>query len=389
MQAQPSTRPRRSYLLPSFVALIVAAGGYSLWHMRASESSQIAAKGDSLTPAVPVQTTLAEQRDVPVYLTGIGHVQAFNTVTIKTRVDGQLQKVAFTEGQDVKAGDLLAQIDPRPYRAALDQAMAKKVQDEALLANARLDLQRYINLTKNDMGASRQQLDTQKAQVAQLEAQIRGDQALIENAQTQLGYTSITSPIDGEIGIRLVDQGNIVHASDTTGLVVVTQIHPISVIFTLPENQLDTLKTAMKSGPVTIHAMSRDGKQALADGKLAVLDNLIDQTTGTLRLKGIFLNQDGILWPGEFVSIRLLARTQPEAIIIPSTALQRGPEGYYVYAVKPDQTVEIRPLDIGQIANGVAIVNAGLHLGEPVVTAGQYRLAPGVRVEARTTQASR
>jgi multidrug efflux system membrane fusion protein len=380
------TRSRRfRSLLVGLAGIALMSGGYFGWQSLASPTLRAATP--PAAPAVPVQATVATKRDVPVYLTGLGTVQAFNTVTVKTRVDGELQKVAFTEGQDVKAGDLLAQIDPRPFQATLDQATAKEVQDEAQLANAKVDLQRFASLATRDF-ATKQQLDTQKALVAQLQAQIEGDQAAIDSARTQLDYATITSPISGRTGIRLVDQGNIVHATDTTGLVVVTQLQPISVIFTLPEDQLASVKATMASGPATILAMSRDGKQQLADGTLALVDNQIDQSTGTIRLKGTFANRDGALWPGEFVNIRLLASTAHNVVTIPSAALQRGPDGYYAYVVKPDGTVEMQPLEIGQIAAGTAIVDSGLSAGEQVVTSGQYRLQPGARAEITRADAS-
>jgi multidrug efflux system membrane fusion protein len=379
-------RPGKLRLRIAIAGVVLLSCGYFGWQSIAGPTPNAAAPG-ALPPAVPVQATVAARRDVPLYLTGLGTVQAFNTVTVKTRVDGELQKVAFTEGQDVKAGDLLAQIDPRPFQATLDQATAKKVQDEAQLANAKLDLQRFLNLATRDF-ATRQQLDTQKALVAQLQAQIEGDQAAIDSARTQLDYTTITSPLAGRTGIRLVDQGNIIHATDTTGLVVVTQLQPISVIFTLAEDQLDTVKAAMASGPAAIVAMSRDGKRQLAEGTLALIDNRIDQSTGTIRLKGNFANRDGALWPGEFVNIRLLAHTAHDVVTIPSAALQRGPDGYYAYVVKSDGTVDMQKLEIGQIADGTAIVETGLSAGAQVVTAGQYRLQPGARAEIARADAS-
>ena len=378
---EPFQKPIRNqgrFLLAGLAILIAAWAGYVGWQHRATGKIAVAVASESL-PAIPVSIATAERRDVPIYLTGLGTVQAFNTVTVKTRVDGELTKVAFTEGQDVKAGDLLAQIDPRPFQAVYDQAVAKKVQDEANIANAKLDLQRFADLAARNF-ATQQQLDTQRASVAQLEAQIRGDQAAIDSAKTQLDYTTITSPITGRTGIRLVDQGNIVHATDATGLVVVTQLQPISVIFTLPESELTAVQSALKAGPVRVFAMSRDDNRQLAEGTLAVLDNQISQATGTMRLKGTFPNQDGALWPGEFLNIRLLARTEPNVVTVPSGALQRGPDGYYAYVVKPDKKVETRPLKVGQVSNSVAIVDAGLAAGEQVVTAGQYRLQPGVRV---------
>jgi multidrug efflux system membrane fusion protein len=378
--------PRRWYCLAGMAILMAACGGYVGWQHRATTGAAAAAVS-APSPAIPVSVAPAQRRDVPIYLTGLGTVQAFNTVTVKTRVDGELIKVAFTEGQDVKAGDLLAQIDPRPFQAAYDQAVAKKVQDEANLANAKVDLQRFSDLATRNF-APKQQVDTQRATVAQLEAQIRGDQAAIDSAKTQLDYTTITSPLTGRTGIRLVDQGNIVHATDATGLVVVTQLQPISVVFTLPESDLASVQSALKSGPVRIFAMDRDSDEQLAEGTIAVLDNQIAQTTGTLRIKGTFPNKDDALWPGEYLNVRLLARTAPNVVTVPSSALQRGQNGYYAYVVKPDSTVETRPLKVGQVSEGVAIVDDGVAAGEQIVTAGQYRLQPGARVEVNSPAAN-
>jgi len=383
--SQTHARRHRRYLLAGLAMVVAVSGGYIGWQHRMTAHAA-AATVAAPSPAIPVSVATAERRDVPIYLTGLGTVQAFNTVTVKTRVDGELIKVAFTEGQDVTAGDLLAQIDPRPFQATLDQAAAKKVQDEANLANAKVDLQRFSDLATRNF-APKQQVDTQRATVTQLEAQIRGDQAAIDSAQTQLDYTTIKSPLTGRTGIRLVDQGNIVHATDATGLVVVTQLQPISVIFTLPESDLASVQSALTSGPVRIFAMDRDSDRQLAEGTLAVLDNQINQTTGTIRIKGTFPNKDGALWPGEFLNIRLLARTAPNAVTVPSSALQRGPNGYYAYVVKPDNTVETRSLKVGQISDGAAIVDDGLAAGDKVVTAGQYRLQPGARVDVNNPAA--
>jgi multidrug efflux system membrane fusion protein len=274
---------------------------------------------------------------------------------------------------------LLAQIDPRPFQAALDQAMAKEAQDEAQLDNARLNLQRDSNLLIHQF-AAQQAVDNEKASVSQLTAQVQGDQAAIENARVQLGYTTITAPIAGKTGIRLVDQGNIVHATDPNGIVVVTQLQPISVIFTLPEDDLLAISDAQEKGPVTVAAFSQDDKNELDQGTLALVDNQIDQTTGTIRLKATFPNPHNRLWPGQFVNARLLLRIEHDALTMPAGAIQRNASGYYVYRIKSDGTVEVQPIEIGSIANHVAVVTAGLRDGDRVVTAGQYRLQPGAHV---------
>jgi multidrug efflux system membrane fusion protein len=387
MTNRTSATRRLPRLTSALAAIAIFAGGYLIWWHSGWAPGSDAATAPPPPPPIPVQVAAAAIRDVPHYLTGLGTVQAFNTVTVKTRVDGELQKVAFTEGQEVKAGDLLAQLDPRPFRAALDEAIAKKAQDEAQLANAKRDLQRFEDLAKQGY-AAQQQDDTQRALVAQLQAQILGDQAAIDNAQAQLDYTTISSPIDGRTGIRLVDQGNIVHATDPNGLVVVTQLAPISVIFTLPENDLDLVRKGMANGAVPIAAMSSDSSKEIASGTLALIDNEIDQTTGTIRLKGTFPNKDGALWPGEFVNVRLLADTVRNATTIPAAALQRGPDGYSVFVVTPRKTVDVRKLKVGQIADGVAVIEDGLAAGEQVVTSGQYRLQQGAHIDARSADAS-
>jgi multidrug efflux system membrane fusion protein len=358
-------------------ALALGGLGLGAWHWFGEPAK---AQAPAAPPtAIPVEAGTVRRADVPIEESGLGNVQGFNTVTVKVRVDGELQQVAFTEGQMVKPGDLLAQIDPRPFQATLDQAIAKQAQDQAQLDNARLNLQRDSNLLVHQF-AAQQTVDNEKASVGQLTAQIQGDQAAAENARVQLGYTTVTAPIAGKTGIRLVDQGNIVHASDPNGIVVVTQLQPISVIFTLPEDDLPAIADAQQKGPVTVTAFSQDNKSDLDQGTLALVDNQIDQTTGTIRLKATFPNPNNRLWPGQFVNARLLLRTEHDVLTMPSGAIQRNASGYYVYRIKPDGTVEVQPIEIGSIANHVAVVTGGLHDGDRIVTAGQYRLQPGAQV---------
>lgn len=327
--------------------------------------------------SVPVLAGTVGRENMPVWLEGIGTVQPFNSVTVRVRVDGELQLLAFREGQTVKAGDLLARIDPRPFEAQLAQAEAKKAQDEALLANARRDLERNLNLKEY---ASRQQVDTQRAQVAQYEAQIRADQAGIDSIRVQLGYTTITAPIDGRIGIRSVDQGNIVRAGDTGGIASITQVQPIAVVFTLPEKTLPAILAAQAAGAVRVVALDREGRATLGEGTLSVIDNQIDSSTGTIRMKAEFANDPQRLWPGQFVAVRLLAETKRNATIVPSTVVQRGPQGTYAYVITAEQTVEQRAIRVGRIEEGKALIEDGLTPGERVVVDGQYRLQPGSRV---------
>ena len=337
-------------------------------------------------PAIAVDTAAVTHADVPIYLSGLGTVQAFYTVTVTARVDGELQKVGFTEGQTVHKGDLLAQIDPRPNQAAYEQAVATKAKDAAQLANAKRDLERYTVLQPQNL-ASKQTVDTQRAMVDQLTAQVQVDQATIDNARTQLDYTRITSPINGRTGIRLVDPGNIVHAAATTGIVVVTQVQPISVIFTLPEENMADVNTALSSGPVTVTTVSRDGRTELDQGTLTLVDNVIDQTTGTAKFKATFNNAHNTLWPGQYVNARVLVRTERNALTLPTTAVQLGPNGPFTYVVKPDSTVEVRQLKIGDESGGLTVVRTGLALNERVVTSNQYRLQAGVRVRAAAAEA--
>ncbi|HVJ44049.1 MAG TPA: efflux RND transporter periplasmic adaptor subunit [Dongiaceae bacterium] len=367
--------------------VVLGAAGFAGWHWWVNQPA-MATLPPTQPAAIPVDTASASRQDVPVYLTGLGTVQALNTVTVTARVDGQVQKIGFTEGEDVKTGDLLAQIDPRPFQAALDQAVAKKAQDMAQLANAKLDLQRFLALSKKDF-ASQQQLDTERAQVDQLQAQVQGDQGAIDNARTQLDYTSIRAPLDGRTGFRLIDQGNNVRAADTAGIVVITQLHPISVVFTLPEENLPAVMKAMSAGTVSATAFASDGKTVLAQGKVVLVDNQIDQATGTARFKAQFANNDNALWPGEFVNIKVLQATQRNVLTVPSTAVQRGPDGLFTYIVKPDNTVTTTPLQVGYDTGQVAVVTNGLQPGDQVVTGGQYRLQVGTLVKANkpTSQA--
>jgi membrane fusion protein, multidrug efflux system len=336
---------------------------------------------ENAPPAIAVELATVQRADVPVYLEGLGTVQAFYTVTATARVDGQIQKIGFTEGQEVKKGALLAQIDPRPYQAALGVAIATRDKDRAQLANARRDLERYELLAPEDL-ASRQTVDTQRSLIAQLQAQVKGDEAAVDNARTQLDYTSIRSPINGRTGIRQVDPGNNVHASDTTGIVVVTQLQPIAIIFSLPEESFTQLNAALQRGPVPATALSREGREELDRGTVSLIDNEIDQNTGTIRVKATLPNDRRRLWPGEFVSVQVLTEVRHQVLTIPASALERGPDGMFAYVVKPDSTVAVAPLTTGEESGGVVVVEKGLAPGERVVTSNQYRLQPGSRIRA-------
>jgi membrane fusion protein, multidrug efflux system len=359
--------------------MLLVFGGASFFYLTHDETSTV--RKHASAPALPVTVAAAQRRHVSVYLTGLGNVVAFNRVTVHVRVDGELEAVNFVEGQDVKQGDQLAQIDPRPFQAQLDEAEAAKARDEAHLANAKLDLERYTSLVAKDY-ATRQSVDTQQALIAQLEATIRGDQAAIENAQTQLSYTSIVSPLDGRTGMRLIDRGNIVHAGDPGGLVVITQVHPIAVVFSLPQDHLQDITAAMKEGALKVLAFSRDEKTKIAEGKLVLVDNQIDVSTGTIRLKAVFPNDDDALWPGEFVQAHLEIADLGAAVTIPAEVVQRGPNDLYVYVVRTDSTVERRAVTVGPIQDGVAVIEKGLSTGDEVVLDGQFKLKPGVKVAA-------
>ena len=371
------TRSRTARWMLIVVAL--AALGYFAWHRYGADSASKAetAAQKSSNPArtaVPVKTATVEKVDFPVYLTGLGTVQGFNTVTVRTRVDGQIEKIAFKEGQLVKQGDLLVQIDPRPYQAALDQAKAKKTQDEASLANANLDLQRF---TKLGEFATRQQTDTQRSTVAQQTAQLAADDASIANAQTQVDYTSVKAPISGVAGLRQVDVGNIVNASTQTGIVTIAQIEPIAAIFTAPEDQLPYINEAQGKAPLKVIALTTDGKKTLSDGQLSVINNQVDTTSGTVRLKAVFDNKDHALWPGQSISTRLLLTTLKDATVIPDDAVQHGTDGLYAYSVNQDNKAELRKIKVTKSNDGRSVVDEGLSPGQQVIVSGQYKVQPG------------
>ena len=333
------------------------------------------------SPGVPVQTAAASRRDMPILLRNIGVVQAFQSVLVRARVDGTLTKIAFTEGQEVKPGDQLAEIDPRPYAATLAQVQAKKAADEAQLANAQRDQARYTSLASSNF-ASRQQLDTQTAMVAQYQANIKGDEATVANARLNLDFTNITSPINGRTGLRLVDPGNLIHANDQQGIVTITQIHPISMLFTLPQDNLPGIHAAMAKGKLTVQARTPDDKTDLSQGELLTTDNTLDTTTGTIRLKAVFPNTDDKLWPGQFVNARLQLGTLANVLTVPSVAIQRGVSGLFVYVVKPDSTAAVQPVEVRQDDGTYAVISKGLDDGTQVVTNGQSRLQSGTRVAA-------
>src|SRR4030081_1463115 len=328
-------------------------------------------------PQVRVTIARVEKADFPVYLNGLGTVQGFNTVLVRTRVDGQIDKIAFKEGQLVNQGDLLVEIDPRPFRAALDQAKAKKAQDEANLANANLDLQRF---TKLGEFATRQQTDTQRSTVAQLTAQIAADDAAIANAQTQFDYTSVKAPISGVAGLRLVDVGNIVNSATQTGIVTIAQIEPIAVIFTAPEDQLPYINEEQSKQPLKVIAFSTDGRKQLSDGSLAVINNQVDTTSGTIRLKAVFDNKNHALWPGQSVSTRLLVTTLKDATVIPDDAVQHGADGLYAFAVNQDNKAELRKIKGSKSIDGRSVIDEGLTPGDRVIVSGQYKVQPGSTV---------
>jgi multidrug efflux system membrane fusion protein len=344
-----------------------------------SASVLAAEKPPAAGAGIPVTAGTVAVADVPVVLNGIGSVQAFNMVTIKSRVDGQITKVEFAEGQEVKAGDRLVQIDPRPYQAALEQAQAAKAKDEAQLAGAQADLDRYSKLVGSGY-QTRQSYDQQKALVAQSQAAIKGDTAQIDAAQLNLGYCDIRSPIDGRLGAKLVDAGNMVRATDATGLVTIAQVKPIFVSFTLPQDEAHKVRERQAKAPLEVMAYGQDATTLLATGELTLIDNAIDQATGTIRLKASFANDDERLWPGEFANVRVILTVRKRALTVPAQTVQDGPTGHFAYVIKPDDTVERREVEIAGVQDGIAIVTKGLSPGEKIVVDGQFRLTAGARV---------
>jgi len=359
-------------------AILAIVGVAAMWRLNMNAGVPPAA-AQIAGQAIPVTAGTVAVQDVPVFLHGIGTVQAYNTVAIKSRVDGQIVKINFKEGEEVKVGDPLFQIDPRPYQSALETAQAAKEKDEAQLVGAKLDLDRYEKLLAPGW-QTRQSYDQQKATVEQFQAAIKGDIAQIENAKLNLGYADIRSPIDGRLGARLVDTGNLVHASDNAPLVMITELKPIFVSFTLPQETLDDIQENNKKAPLVVRAYNGDGKKELAQGKLTLIDNMIDQATGTIHLKARFDNDDERLWPGEFVNLRLILSTRKGVATVPQQTVQVGPNGSYAYVIKPDNTVERRAVEVASMQDGVAVISKGLTVGENIVVDGQYRLTEGVRV---------
>jgi membrane fusion protein, multidrug efflux system len=360
---------------------LLVIGGIAVFLARQPNAQQ--AQPSASPAAVPVSVTKADRQDVPVWLSGIGTVQALNTVTVRARVDGTLMQVPVTEGQIVKQGTVLAVIDPRPYQAVLDQALAKKATDEAQLTNAKLDLERYSSLAKQDF-ASRQQVDTQRAMVSQYTATLQGDDAAIEAAQLNLSFCYITAPFDGRLGLRLVDPGNLVHATDLNGIMTITQVHPIAVLFTLPEHDLPPIVDQMAKGTVAVAAWNDDTNSELARGSLLTPDNAIDAATGTIRLKATFPNEENRLWPGQYVEARLLLRTEKQVVAVPSRAVLHGQSTLYVYVVKPDSTVHRQPV-VAEDRGPVMVITQGLDAGTTIVLDGQSRLQDGMLIAGSTS----
>jgi multidrug efflux system membrane fusion protein len=378
----PQAKPWLAHSLFRLV-LAVTLGALCAFFSGCTGADSKQQKAQAAAPhAVSVAVGKVQQQDVPVYLVGLGSVTAFYTANIKSRVDGQIMRVNFQEGQVVKEGDLLILIDPRPYQVQLEQMQAQLFKDQATLRDAQLNLQRYTTLIPSG-SIAQQQVDTQKSLVDQLDGQVRTDQAQIDNAKLQLVYCNITAPFTGRVGLRQVDPGNIVHAADTNPMLILTQLQPIAVIFTLPEDQLPTVAQHMKNTTLLVEAYSRDNQTKLATGKLQTIDNQIDQTTGTAKLKAVFDNKDNQLWPNQFVNANLLLETRKNSTVLPTAAILRGPQGAFVYLVKPDKTVEARTVTISLTQGNITTTTSGLNPGDTVVTDGQDKLQTGSKIEPR------
>ncbi|MGZ4971364.1 MAG: efflux RND transporter periplasmic adaptor subunit [Limisphaerales bacterium] len=378
---------RRFPVLAVIIFIVLIVVGVIVWRQISGNNTSKNSAGSMRGAGGPVPVIIGTvaQKDVPVYLDGIGTVQAFNTVTIRSRVDGQLQKLGFEEGEDVRAGDLLAQIDPAPFRTVLDQATAKKTQDEAQLHLSEIELRRNQVLFTNKI-VSQDVIDTNRAAINQISALIKSDEASIENAQVQLNYTTIKAPIDGRTGLRQVDVGNIIRSSDTNGLVVVTQLKPISINFTLPEQNIGEIQAQFAKSKLKVLAVDRDNKTLLDEGNLTVIDNQIDPTTGTIKLKATFPNPNLRLWPGQFANTRLLLTVRSNAVVAPASVVQRGPEGSYAFVVEDDMSVQMRPVKVAFIEQQDAVIESGLQPGEKIVVDGQYKLQPGSKIRPADAQ---
>lgn len=369
------------------LAITVAAGA-AVMSAREKREKVVPHLVDVVEASIPVVSGIVQKQDVPIYLSGIGNIVAYNTDVVRSQISGQLISIDFTEGRTVKAGDVLAVIDPKPYRAKVDQMTANRARDQAELDNAKINLKRATDLIGKGF-ATQQTLDTQKAQVDQLQGAVQSDDALIEQAKVELGYTRLTSPISGITGIRQIDVGNVIHPTDAAGLVTVTQIEPISLIFTLPEDRLTQIQQRMaQASPLAVIAYSQDGKTKLDDGTLTLIDNEIVQATGSIQLKAQFANGRHLLWPGQLVTARLLADTRHNGLTVAASAVQRGPAGAFVYVIKPDGTAEARPVTVSQTVAGEALVTSGLQANEKVVVDGQYRLQNGSAVRELTGKAA-
>ena len=384
MSERPKRRRSRVPVMLLLAALVAGGGGYGYWRYYGGGAADAAEEkqADKTPKTIPVTVESVRREDYPVHLNGLGTVEALNTVTVRAQISGQILQVVFREGQIVRQGDLLVEIDPRPLQAALDQANARLAQDEASLRDAQVILARLTKLAQQQI-TTRQELDTQTAAVNQLTAAVAGDRAAVENAQTQLSYASVRAPITGRAGFRLADVGNLVGPSDTTGIVTIQQVTPISVVFTAPENEIGSITAALGNGKPPVDALSSDGQRTLGKGSLRLIDNTVDAASGTVRMKAIFPNDDGALWPGQSVTTRLLVRTEEGATVVSETAVQHGPDGLFAYVVGQDNKAEMRPIEVAATENGTAMVGKGLKPGEAVIVDGQYRVEPDSVVDAK------